>query len=350
MSCKAYYGTEFVDCFESVSRKNRMDTPKSYEKALGIAAPYAVKLGIHCIDKDEPLFRVTGIICGESKRQLIIVMSLSSVLGDIATLYSFLGMIADADSSVLEVSCDRAPLLSSKFADMIGKPQSNWIKSMPYSIGRSIQSKISKRSRTSVYFVNDEWTSQQQQQYSQSEENISVVSVLSAWFMNICKCDFSFMTVNFRELLDIGNNNDIISAGNYLRPLMFRPSDYSTPATLRDRIPGPKNRASIRPAIPTLRETLRFNSCFISDFSAYYQNVNFPGLLLTLHIPILFRCQNSVEFELYCMGSSSSYYKHELVIFRATHNSLGLLIFERGLKLSPYLKIGPLKKLIMEES
>lgn len=339
---KAYYGKQFVDCFEGVHRKTRIDTIKSYDDLLTLAAPYAVKMGEVCIDKDEPLFRVTGMICGETKRQLIVILSISSVIADVITMYSFFGMLGD-QCPILAITCERNEQYAEKVQRVLGNAQMHWLKSSAMYIGQWLMPKFAGRSTASAYLVNEKWLNEEKEKCKgDNEQWVSRNDVLSSWFMKVCRCDFGFMNMDFRPLLELESTR----GGSYLHPIMYRPESYATPLSLREVIPILSNKQTFRPPVPDFKTTLKQNNCLVSNYAKAHQSIGFAGCKLTLHAPVIFK-SGKKEFEQYSRWKSSGYYKQEMVIFQATETSLGLLIFQRGaLKLSPYLKLGPLKEVL----
>lgn len=319
---KAIYGTDFVDCFEALSKPEKIDvTDMSYTKLVNTFVPYAVKSGESCVDKDEPLFKVTAITGISSEgglKQLCLVMSISAVIADAPTLYSLFSML-DFDTRPFKLEIARKEEYINILKQVVGTPQLRWLKSTAMFVGEWLMSWRARPHQSAVYTINNDWIKVRKAEAVEAPnsgvEYVSTNDVLTSWFMRLTKCDYGFINVNFRKLIDLHNlqENELL-AGRYVHHILFRPSNFATAAAVRRSIPTVQEKKKCQPDLPGFWMTFCRNSCLVTNYASITPTVNIPGCSLQLHIPILIKDKNR-NFEQYSRWKTVSNVLLILIIF-----------------------------------
>lgn len=300
---KAVYGSEFVDCFQAISRQMKIDIAgKSYSDLVSTLVPYTVKSGESCVDKDEPLFKVT-VISGVSKegplKQLCLIMSISAVIADARTLYSLFSMM-DPDTRPFKLEIARSELYMKTVKQVLGSAQMRWLKSPAMYLGEILKSWTARSQHSAVYTIRNDWIKEKKEQWQGSDVGyVSTNDILTSWFMNLTKCDFGFININFRHLLDLHalQENELL-AGRYVHHILLRKPNFETPVAVRNSIPTVENKIKCQPDIPNFMTTIGRNSCLVTNYASISPIVNLPGCTLQLHIPILIK-EKDRSFEQY---------------------------------------------------
>lgn len=300
---KAVYGNEFVDCFEAVSRMEKINVAQlSYGNLVNNVLQYTVKSGECCVDKDEPLFKVTAISGASADsplKQLCVVLSVSSVIADAPTMYSFFSML-DPDTRPFKLETARNEHYIPSIKAVLGSAQLRWLKSTGMWLGEWLMSWRAKPHQSAVYTISNDWLKRQKEDsIGEGVDWVSTNDVLTSWFMNMTRCDFGFINVNFRRFLDLHKlqENELL-AGRYVHHILFRRNNFNTPACVRKSIPTSDNKKKCQPDIPNFVTTAGRNSCLVSNYASITPKFCVPGCTLMLHIPILIRDKDR-NFEQY---------------------------------------------------
>lgn len=323
-----YYGDSFVDCFSSFTRKNMVDFDCKYERLIDLAQPYTVKQGRDCVDKDEPLFKVTCLVSGDTKKQFTIVFSLSSVIGDAHTLYQLYAML-DKKNEIKALDCKRDLNYLSALKSNVGSSNYHYTDTSPafrYNSRTFLSRFVWKRQKTIVHYIDENvWLKKAKQNGKKGQVDVSTNDCLTSWFFKMCNCSFGVMKVNFRNrLLDLKD----INAGNYTCPILYRPDDFETPYLVRLSLGDTHIRRAARvqigstdtiigTSLPTFMQTQRNNSALSSNWYSVSKYITYEGCKQLLHIPII--------------NQQEEPYKHILLIFQATPSLMGAIIIGRGL-------------------
>jgi hypothetical protein len=323
-----FYGNEFVDCFESFSRKNRVDFDCKYDRLIELSKPYSVKQGRDCVDQDEPLFKVTCLVTGETKKQLTIVFSLSSVIGDVYTLYLLYAML-DKKNEIKAYNCTRDLQYLNALKSNIGSANYHFTDTSPalkYNSRTFLSRFIWKRQKTIVHYVDEgAWLKNAKKNGKKGQVEVSTNDCLTSWFFKLCNCSFGVMKVNFRgRLLELNDS----SVGNYTSPIVYRPDDYDTPFLIRLSL-GDKHvkRAArvqigsadtpIGTSLPGFMQVQRNNSALCTNWYTVSKYITYEGCKQSLHIPII--------------NYKEEPYKNIMLIFQAAPSKIGAIIIGRGL-------------------
>ena len=291
---KAVYGNEFEDRFEAVSTTQKVDfTSMSYSEVVKTFVKYTVKSGECCIDQDEPLFRVTaisGLSYDGPLKQMCLVMSISAVIADAATMYSLFSML-DADTRPFKMEIARHEDYLKTVKVVLGSAQLRWLKSTGMFLGEWFKSWGANQHETAVYTVRKEWIEKKKAEYKGDDGSfVSTDDILTSWFMKMTKCDFGFINIDFRPLLDLHllQENSLL-AGRYVHHVLLRKRNFDTPLAVRNTKPKIDNPKKCHSDTPNFKTTVQMNSCLISNYATLTPKMEVSGCSLKLHIPILIR-------------------------------------------------------------
>lgn len=320
-----YYGSTFVDCFASFSRKNLVDLDCKYDKLIELAQPYTVKQGRDCVDQDESLFKVSCLITG---KQFTIVFSLSSVIGDAHTLYQIYAML-DKKNEIKPMDCVRELNYMAGLKSNIGSSNYHFTdtsSAFRYNSRTFLSRFIWKRPKTIVHYIDEKvWLKKAKARGKNGQVEVSTNDLLTSWFFKMCNCNFGVIKVNFRNrILELKD----MSAGNYTNSILYRPDDFETPYLIRlslgekhvrraARVQIGKTDTIIGTNLPTFMQTQKNNSALSSNWYTVSKYITYEGCKQLLHIPII--------------NQHEEPYKHILLIFQATPSRMGAIIIGRGL-------------------
>jgi hypothetical protein len=322
-----------------------VDVDCKYEKLIELSQPYAVKQGRDCVDQDVPLFKVTCLVTGEAKKQLTMVFSLSSVIGDAYTLYRIYAML-DKKNEIKTLECQRDLKYVDALKSNVGSSNYNYTDSsvaFKYNSRTFLSRFFWKRQKTIVHFIDEKiWLKKAKKEGKKGQVEVSTNDCLTSWFFKMCNCSFGVMKVNFRnKVLEV----DDTCAGNYTCPILYRPDDFDTPYLIRLSLGDKHIRRAARvqigsaatpigTSLPSYMETRRNNSALSSNWYSVSRYITFEGSKQTLHIPII--------------NQKEEPYKHILLIFQAAPSLMGAIIIGRGLVMDE--NDFPLDKGILKQS
>jgi hypothetical protein len=370
-----YYSKNFINCFQSIPSTTKFQNELSYDQLITLVKPYSVSMGRECIGTNKPLFLVTVLQYKSPqthRKQIILIFSLSPILGDIHTFYQLYEML-DPEIEVRTMNAQRLDEYSSHVKHFIGRREYNWFHySMVSKWNPTILKFLSPKPQVfAMYFDSEEWIPmqkdhyQQQRQQQQEQEHsggggggggvdpllslsslsfLSTNDLLTSWFFSLCHCDYGFMSINFRNRIQ---RLDDHFAGNYSERILYRPLDYGHPALIRlslaayrrcghrllapaANVPSSSSSSSRRffslvpsfaSSLPSLWTALQNNSCECNNWCQPYRNICLSGVMQLLHLPII------VDYE------ENLAVKETLLLFRPTYGTVGGILISHSQKI-----------------
>ena len=325
---KLFYGKQFVDCFQAVTRTANFSFDMSYEEVVNIAKPYLVKKGKECIDKDESLFKVSVLVHGDEKKQIILVFSVSTVLVDVHTFYCLYEQM-NGNKEGRALNAIRNTDYTKTLRSTLGKAEMSWMhESSSRQNGIALSLCFSTPVRVAASYLDEEtWLPTAKKTHTIGTSWVSTNDILTSWFFNLCQCDYAFMKVNFRgRMLDLSETH----AGNYSDAILYRPEDFDQPILIRKSLAGFRRAARIESyfwkgkthgtSLPGVVASLQNNSAAAENWCGAYRNVLLPGHIQLLHLPII------TDFQLLP-------HRNTMYIFKPTAGAVGILTFVRDMLL-----------------
>jgi hypothetical protein len=257
----------------------------SYKELVERLDLFQVRRGTECVDKNEPLFKVS-LLKLKDKNEFMIVMSVSHVIADGCTFYQLHNML-DWRLPVKALQVQRLggdATYDAALTDIIGPQAVSWLSSPLLLQGMS--GCASRQSPPmSVHFVevSASWVAHQKQQQQQEgtkeddrEENdvefISTNDILAAWHNRVCQASFSLMSVNLRNRVPQFRDD---MAGNYETALVYNgPSDCHDPLSVRRSL---RSYRSASGSCPSEAQTLVWNASLTTNWCTFYREVQLVG-------------------------------------------------------------------------
>ena len=193
---------------ENIQQDNFTDLKTDVVKYSKSFAPYLVKKGKDCLNKNELLFKV--IVGSVNKNQFILCVSLSHVVGDGFTFYKLYGMLS-SDTQVQSLVAQR----NIEKGDEVYKQGSEvYAVFVTFGLILNMVGKLmfGKRVQTSVSEVDLGYIQQVKEEYrsnavsvegdSSAPRFLSTNDILTAAYMNASSCDLGMMAINFRNRME----------------------------------------------------------------------------------------------------------------------------------------------------
>ena len=198
------------------------------------------------IGKDRPFWKVSVIPdCDAPQERFALVMSLSHAVGDIQTYYKLYQML-DKDATIDQLDPTRDPNYQDRLVDMIGEKEATYFRSAIQNPIIDLTGASDEKCVFKLFYVDPDWILTRKSrrasvfdpETTMSEASVvSANSTLTSWFFNLNQASIGLMSINLRSRLDgceIGN----LSAGNYVHPIIYQPSDYQTPGLIQESVKG----------------------------------------------------------------------------------------------------------------
>lgn len=310
--------TECAPCFEECAAgESELRPGMDFEALVQASAPMQVKPGTGCVDRDEPLFRVTLAGCGGGAHAdtLALVVSISHVLGDGHTYYSIFSML-DPEEPIQAMDPTRQQDSMASIIQGAGEAKASWVLS-PFTLLGLVSNLLRPNRKAVMKLVDTKWVSQQKRAAAAAAdaatEFVSTNDVLSSSFFNLGEFDYGAIMVNHRgRQPKLGDD----VAGNYEGVLQFWPEESSTPAGIRRPLQTPERMRAARDDVPSVAKSLKSNWAVVTNWASFVRSVALPGCEDMIHLPI--------------MNPASLLMRSTLVIFKPKKDVLAALVMARS--------------------
>ncbi|WP_108650628.1 hypothetical protein [Dongshaea marina] len=259
-----------------------------------------VRQGIHCIDKDESLIKIT--VCEGDKHNFILIVSMSHVLGDAATFYQLYGMLSpESEVKFLEskrcfevvdnlshlpdeirgFSCDNRKRLAHVFKDMKLNKRQCLING--FRIKEESQYDEQPDHHKSGFFrINKAWVDQEKQAvlaHSDGSAYVSTNDILTSWFMKTSEAHCGLLAVNLRGRdLRLKDNQ----VGNYVLASILYPDEFASARNVRQFVDSLDSYH-----LSDSQESTPSNRVLITNWTQYYVDLDLgPECRLLEHRPV----------------------------------------------------------------
>mmetsp|Transcript_8558 Transcript_8558/g.8678 ORF Transcript_8558/g.8678 Transcript_8558/m.8678 type:complete len:444 (+) Transcript_8558:295-1626(+) len=260
-----------------------------------------IKKGQESINNNNILFQVTVLKISNDK--FAILFGFNHVLGDANTLYQLYGMLSSS-SQVFSMKLNKPSIeLSKQMFERFGMNDSvSVIKSFPatcQSLLFSIYYMIFPAVKQTIHYINEEYIESQKKKHLTSPSNertadfISTNDIITSWYFKACRVLYGIYMVNARgRMTEL--NADNTYAGNYGMLITLTPPDYATPALVRQSLKCFRRYVTGDKPLPSAYNLLLgHRMAGVSNWSAIYQDVQLPGCVQLLHLPITEEAQAS---------------------------------------------------------
>jgi len=170
---------------------------------------------------DLPMWRVAVVTIDDG--HFLLVVSMSHVLGDMATFNKILHMLSHEKQIETLDPRRRTIEILDIFSNLTFR---EWLH-------RAMREPETEKSQSVAFRLSKDWINKQKQRALAEAVNLTFVStndVLSSWFFRTTKCDLGLIFFDLRGRVKSLSLN---FAGNYVRILAFTPSEFVSPLTVR---------------------------------------------------------------------------------------------------------------------
>uniref|UniRef100_A0A7S2M6T0 Diacylglycerol O-acyltransferase n=1 Tax=Zooxanthella nutricula TaxID=1333877 RepID=A0A7S2M6T0_9DINO len=257
----------------------------TYEEILCAWRDKQIKPAWQAWIKNSPLFQVAVTSTGPNEFALIV--ELNHVLGDGDTFYKVYGMLQPG-AAIVALSPERKDGFSAFLADSQGASDHLYTPSLRRCVKPVIGmvQTFCKRAvqPPRVFSVDSQWLAQQKADAPACSTN----DILTSALLKGCGARYGIVPVNLRGRIP---GIDCSDAGNYWRPQEILDDEFQTPLGVRGVIStataaaptcAEQKRGSRR---PRLAQAGRIG--FVTNWTAFYRDLDLPGCEQLLHMPLM---------------------------------------------------------------
>jgi hypothetical protein len=275
-------------------------------------------LGQECINKDVPLWKVT-FITHTTSDNCALVVSMCHTIGDGDTYFTVLHMLSETGLGVHSLTPDRVhledvvqninvyyPIIRMSRLSLILKiivmlPAILWKKPDP----------ICKSNE-----IDPLWIENEKQRSANAGATVSTNDIITSYIMRTHSPGVGFMMVNLRTRIPQFRAE---LAGNYIGRLALRPSDYATPAGVRNAHQGTLlslQNPSAPKQIFDFKDTL-----LLTNWAGFFREMSLPG----------FRFKHQEISNYYMTGMTCAraapFFKKVSILMRQRVGSVSMVLF-----------------------
>lgn len=265
------------------------------------------KQGFKCIDNNQPLFKIR--LCKADDNSFVLLLSMSHVLGDGATLYRLYQMlsmdeevialtpkrVAGFQESLIENgyiagSCLQPSVSASQDERAVALFNSRAMRSTPMSRLMtgfdSLSLGVDGNERSASYAgglfnINLDWIDTQKQLVASSLGSwVSTNDILCSWFMSMSKPSLGIVAIDSRNHVDALSDKH---AGNYQMGLLYTQDEYQAPELIRHHLrvfPNNRDKAVEMKPVETV--------ALVSNWSSFYKQLNIgDNCQQLMHFPLV---------------------------------------------------------------
>ena len=302
-----------LDCLKLVKNYNLRDN-MNYEELIAQMDSYHAPLGVNCIDRDLPLFRVT-LIETEQEKRFAMVVSLSHTIADGFTFYKVYAMLNPAAPlEHIEIRRDFTFVDDMNNNLRFGKGP---IQAPCALFGLMCNNHLRGRMKAKIYHVNNEQIESIKKAYKDTNPLgtvpafLSTNDILTSWFFRFTNTDIGFIMANFRNRIARLTN---AMGGNYQGRIMYTKCDMQSPALIRRSL---ENFRSVSNATPSPLTIAQLNVTLVTNWATFYSEVCFDHCQQVNHFPII--------------QVNGSGLRNCMVIYQASADKTGVILWTRGL-------------------
>lgn len=307
----------------------------SHGEALGLSASsppeemiertshLAVKLGLECIDVEEPLFRVSLLTTGENSFALHV--SLSHTIGDAATYYALYAMLDPGSPSPptrLDATripsfnlASAAPIFSRAWSEShaplhSSKQEGAGGVAETLAMFRASSRSAARQKSVSVHSIDESWVAEAKLTHAAAAQAagfgfLSTNDILASWFFASSGATIGTLACDCRGRVGGVPGPSELRPGNYLAPIYLNQQELSTPVGVRSKVEATIERARRVEAgddVPVemgVRVGPASMVCNVTNWSSAYRQINFEGCNNVAHLPVLDSLTDATQGNLY---------------------------------------------------
>jgi len=335
------------------------DTPP--EEAIKVCADFGVKLGLECIDMEEPLFKVSVLSTGE--RSFALHVALSHTIGDAATFYSLYSMLSVGAGASPPVSLNptRIPEFKlSKIGPVFSGPweasHTRLQNSRPKGVADALKMfqatarSPARRKNVTVHLIDEEWVQRTKQAHSACAREagfdfLSTNDVLAWWYYSSSGSSVGTLAFDCRgRVPGVPSGTSDLRPGNYLAPIYLSSDDLSSPTHVRKKVSSTLQRAKALSAgemLPAVDKPLSISPnskvSNVTNWSTAYYHLELAGCQHVMHMPVLNSLTDATHGNLYIFRPNPS----QLAVLNFHKADAGPCILDKSSPLLPWPRFSP---------
>jgi len=297
----------------------RADTPP--QECIEACAAFSVKLGLECVDVEEPLFRVTLLRTGED--HFALHASLSHTIGDAATFYALYTMLDPSGPPPTSMDPARLPafnldITGAVFGAQFTAGHTRLQSSKPKGVSDALRmfqagSKSKARQKgAALHLISNEWIKSEKQAYAAAAtasgfDFLSTNDLLAGWYYKSSGANMGTLAVDCRGRLPGVPDASDLRPGNYLAPIYLAQDDFASPVDVRQKVTKTLKRMDLLstsasrelPPVgaPQVAGAPRVSN--VTNWSAVYYHLTFAECRHVAHFPVLNSLQDATHGNMY---------------------------------------------------
>lgn len=270
-----------------------------YDELMSKIGGYLVEKGENCIGKDKLQFLATVIETDRKSKKFALVFSLSHVIGDGHTFYSLYSML-DASRVPSSLIPERRMRFMEDLDRTLGPGVAWTLQSPAFIFGLLYNLFFRPVPRTRlVKTVSASKVAAIKQQAKarlragQPGSFVSTNDVITAWFAQTCRSDFTLMAINLRNRM---HGYTDAHAGNYESVMIFSREDAEQPAQIRDSLARMRTASG---RFPSILQLLKYDISCVTNWASFFTEASLPDTTHQWHLPLVHI--NDCIFRDYCI-------------------------------------------------
>jgi len=235
-------------------------------------------LGQSCINKDEPLWKVTFITHKASSRCALFV-SMSHAIGDGNTFFNILHMLSETGPGPRGLDPNRVHLEKNIhnfkfFSRAIPSSSPAEMLQLIKKIILKFSAIFFKKSPAGSFeFLDSSWIDEEKERSAKSGTVVSSNDVITSHILRKHSPCLGIMALDLRTRLP---QLDLDLAGNYVSMICLQPTDYATPKGIRKALE--KELLSLQNHGVLTQEIETIDTVLVTNWAPFSRNISLPGL------------------------------------------------------------------------
>lgn len=310
---------------EEIDINSKTEYQELYRKIVSNKRAY-IDTGLKLKNKDKPL--VSATLSATGNKGLVLIFSVSHIIGDGATYYALLNMLCSNDA-VAALNPQRIESYST--AEAVGKADEEFL----YKKARVFKTLLSwilgSNAKLIAYTINE---AEIQKTKAESKLKnitpfISTNDIIVSGFMRAIRNKFCMMAVNFRGRFSGVTDKD---AGNYEGVLFYDEEVYKTPEGIRQSLQSNLPFKTHKKPLPNSWECLRMHTGITTNWASFAGNFMINGHEHQLHLPIMpIKLPSDTMIVFRCRPNTTA------VLILAEHSSRDSFVKDKQNPLNKYL-------------
>jgi hypothetical protein len=271
--------------------------------AARACAPFRAKIGLECVDADEPLFRVCVLRGGNGIFALLV--SLSHAIGDAATFYKLFAMLDSSEPGPTSLDFTRVTAFNVvALKKAFGTEVVGGHTRLPSTKKKDLQQMLKMHEANSarreakdvtLHLIDEGWISMQKHAHEARAQVagfgfLSTNDVLASWFLSEFGATVGNIVCDCRGRLPGMPGPQDFKPGSYISSVMCIAEEFSSPVHVRRKVTETLRRAAepSPPAVPPIQDSAKAPRVGnVTNWSTVYHHLELSGCKHLVHFPVV---------------------------------------------------------------